>query len=112
MINAVFGLAEPLVSGLIRPDQYVVEIGNDPASLTLIQRDIAEKTTVRVAMPWGLTDQPLPEQDQRRSVLEEREVLALARLVKEVESAVGKPVDVEWADDTQGLWLLQARPDS
>ena len=35
---------------------------------------------------------------------------ALARLVKEVECAVGKPVDVEWADDTQGLWLLQARP--
>ena len=111
MINAVFGLAEPLVSGLVRPDQYVVEIGSDPASLKLIQRDIAEKTKVRVAMPpWGLTDQPLPERDQRRSVLEEREVLALARLVKEVESAVGKPVDIEWADDTQGLWLLQARP--
>ena len=110
MINAVFGLAEPLVSGLARPDQYVVEIGNDPASLKLIHRDIAEKTKVRVAMPWGLTDQPLAERDQKRSVLEEREVIALARLVKEVECAVGKPVDVEWADDTQGLWLLQARP--
>ncbi len=110
MINAVFGLAEPLVSGLARPDQYIVEIGSDSASLKLIQRDIAEKTKVRVAMPWGLTDQPLPERDQKRSVLEEREVIALARLVKEVEYAVGKPVDVEWADDTQGLWLLQARP--
>jgi pyruvate,water dikinase len=110
MINAVFGLAEPLVSGLIRPDQYVVEIGSDPDSLKLIQRDIVEKTKVRVAMPWGLMDRSLPESDGRRSVLEEGEVLALARLVKEVECAVGKPVDVEWADDTQGLWLLQARP--
>ncbi len=110
MINAVFGLAEPLVSGLVRPDQYVVEIGSDPVSLKLIHRDIVEKTKVRVAMPWGLTDQPLPERDQKRSVLEEREVIALARLVKEVECAVGKPVDVEWAHDTQGLWLLQARP--
>lgn len=110
MINAVFGLAEPLVSGLTRPDQYVVEIGKDPASLILIQQDIAEKTKIRRAMPWGLTDQPVPERDQRRSVLEEREVLALARLVKKVEGAVGTPVDVEWADDTQGLWLLQARP--
>ena len=109
MINAVFGLAEPLVSGLVRPDQYIVEIGSDPASLKLIHRDIAEKTKVRVARPWGLTDQPLAERDQKRSVLEEREVIALARLVKEVECAVGKPVDVEWADDTQGLWLLQAR---
>jgi pyruvate,water dikinase len=110
MVNAVFGLAEPLVSGLMRPDQYVVEIGSNPVTLKLIQCDIAEKTKVRVAMPWGLTDQLLPEKDQRRSVLEEREVLALARLVKEMESAVGKPVDVEWANDAQGLWLLQARP--
>ena len=110
MINAVFGLAEPLVSGLVTPDQYVVEIGSDPASPKLIHRDIAEKTKVRVAMPWGLTDQPLPETDQKRSVLEEREIIALARLVKEVECAVGKPVDVEWADDSKGLWLLQARP--
>jgi|CXWL01.1.fsa_nt_gi pyruvate,water dikinase len=110
MINAVFGLAEPLVSGQMRPDQYVVEIGSNPASLKMIQCDIAEKTTVRVAMPWGLADQSLPERDQRKTVLEECDVLALARLVKAVESAVGKPVDVEWADDPQGLWLLQARP--
>jgi len=110
MINAVFGLAEPLMSGLMRPDQYVVEIRSDPASLKMIQRDIAEKTKARIAMPWGLMDRPLPERDQRRSVLEEREVLALARLVKEVECVLGKPVDVEWAADTQGLWLLQARP--
>ena len=110
MINAVFGLAEPLVSGLIKPDQYVVEIESDQASLTLIQRDIAEKTKVRIAMSCGLTDQLLPDRDQKSSVLEEHEVLALARLVKEVECAVGKPVDVEWADDGQELWLLQARP--
>lgn len=110
MINAVFGLAEPLVSGLMRPDQYVVHIGRAPASLKLIQRDIAEKTKVRVAMPWGLMDEPLPERDQRRSVLKEHEVLELVTLVKEVECAVGKPVDVEWAVDMQGLWLLQARP--
>jgi rifampicin phosphotransferase len=110
MINAVFGLAEPLVSGLMRPDQYVVEIKSAPPYLKMIQRDIAEKTKVRVAMPWGLTDRPLPVKDQNKSVLEEREVFALARLVKEVECMVGKPVDIEWADDTQGLWLLQARP--
>ena len=110
MINAVFGLAEPLVSGLTRPDQYVVEIGKDRASLTVIQQDIAEKTKVRLAMPWGLTDQPVPARDRKRSVLQEREVLALARLVKKVERAVGTAVDVEWVDDAQGLWLLQARP--
>lgn len=109
MINAVFGLAEPLVSGLMRPDQYVVEIKSAPPYLKMIQCDVAEKTKARVAMQWGLMDRPLPDREQRESVLAEREVLALARLVKEVECMIGKPVDVEWADDARGFWLLQAR---
>ena len=110
MINAVLGLAEPLVSGLMRPDHYVVEIGNEPASLTVIQRDITEKTTARVAEPWGLADRSLPERDRNKSALDEEDVLELARLVRAVECAIGKPVDVEWASNAEGLWLLQARP--
>jgi len=110
MINAVFGLAESLVSGLMRPDQYVVENGKHPDSLKLIHRDIAEKATVRIAKPWGLINQPLPESDRNSPVLEEQEILVLARLVQQVEAAAGRPVDVEWANDAQGFWLLQARP--
>lgn len=110
MINAVFGLGEPLVSGRTRPDLYVVETGSESASTKLIQRDIAEKTTSSIAMPWGLVDQPLPAQSRSRAVLEEEEALALAMLVKEVECAIGMPVDVEWALTKQGISLLQARP--
>jgi pyruvate,water dikinase len=110
MINAVFGLAEPLVNGRVTPDQYVVEIGSDPAALTLTQRDIAEKATAKLATPSGLVAQPLSERDRHRAALEESEALALARLVKEVEHAIGRPVDVEWAIDQRGIWLLQARP--
>ena len=84
MINAVFGLAEPLVSGRIRPDHYVVETGIDPAPPKLIQRDIAEKATFSIAMPWGLMDQPLPKQNRGRAVLDEHDAIALATVVKEV----------------------------
>lgn len=110
MINAVFGLGEPLVSGRTRPDLYVVQTGNEFASMKLIQRDIAEKTTSSIAMPWGLVDQPLPAQGRSRAVLEEEDVLALATLVKKVECAIGMPVDVEWALTPKGISLLQARP--
>lgn len=110
VINAVFGLAEPLVGGAVAPDQYVVEIGNGEASATVLERDIAEKTTARIATPTGLMDQPLPEEDRKKPVLEEQNILALADLVKGVERTMGTPVDVEWAIDSQGLWLLQARP--
>jgi pyruvate,water dikinase len=35
---------------------------------------------------------------------------AVAALVLRVEHAFGEPQDVEWAQDDDGLWLLQARP--
>ncbi|MEK6527115.1 MAG: PEP/pyruvate-binding domain-containing protein [Nitrospirota bacterium] len=110
VINAVFGLAEPLVSGLVMPDQYVVEIGNQPASGKLLARDIVEKTTARVASTSGLKDQQLPEEDWKKPALVDHEALGLAALVKDVERVMNKPVDVEWAMDSRGTWLLQARP--
>ncbi len=110
VINAVFGLAEPLAGGTVTPDQYVVKIGNDEASGTVLERDIAEKTTARVVTPAGLMDQPLSEEDRKRPVLEEQDILALADLVKGVERTMEQAVDVEWAIDSQGIWLMQARP--
>ena len=109
MINAVFGLAEPLVGGMVTSDQYVVKIGDDDAPGTVLERDIAEKTTARVVTPAGLVDQPLSEEDRKTTVLEELDILALADLVKRVERTMGEPVDVEWAIDSRGIWLLQAR---
>jgi pyruvate,water dikinase len=110
MVNAVFGLAEPLASGTAVPDQYVAEMREDQSIWSLLLRDIAEKRMVKAATPSGLADQPLPEEDHRKPALENHEVLALAQLTKEVERLVGKPVDLEWALDFRGLWLLQARP--
>jgi pyruvate,water dikinase len=98
------------MSGTTIPDQYVVEVGSDPSLARLLERDPAEKTTARVATGSGLTDRPLSEDDRNRAVLEDREALALARLAREVEHLLGKPVDIEWVLDDQGFWLLQARP--
>nr|MBI3611717.1 hypothetical protein [Nitrospirota bacterium] len=91
LINAVFGLAEPLVSGTVTPDQYVVDVGDGTGSRTVIERRLAEP-------------------DQGPPVLDEREILALAGLVKDVEGQMSFPADIEWATDDRGTWLLQARP--
>ncbi|MBM4135051.1 MAG: hypothetical protein FJ245_14965 [Nitrospira sp.] len=91
LINAVFGLAEPLVSGTVSPDQYVVDVGDGTGSSTVVERQLAEP-------------------DQAAPVLGEREILALAGLVKDIERQMGFPADIEWAMDDQGTWLLQARP--
>lgn len=45
-----------------------------------------------------------------RGVLREAQARAVAELVRRVEAHVGEPVDIEWAIDGDGLWLLQCRP--
>lgn len=112
VINAVFGLAEPLVGGLATPDHYVIAMGLrlDHTFMTLQEREVVEKRTARRATPVGVVDQPVPEADWKNPALHEPEVLALAGLVKEVERAEGRPVDIEWAMTDRQIWLLQARP--
>ncbi|MFQ5991348.1 MAG: PEP/pyruvate-binding domain-containing protein [Nitrospiraceae bacterium] len=109
LINAVVGLAEPFVSGLVRPDQFVLEIGDGPESARIVERSTTWKRMACVAGRSGLIDQLVAEHDRNRPALEDHEVLALGALVKQVEQCAGHAVDVEWALDGQDLWLLQAR---
>ncbi|MGH7165339.1 MAG: PEP/pyruvate-binding domain-containing protein, partial [Nitrospiraceae bacterium] len=109
VINATFGLAEPLVTGRVTPDQYVIEVVSDPPSRKLLDRIVAEKTSIRVATPTGIRDQSAPEEVRLKPVLGDEEAMALAALVKDVERAFQGPVDVEWAIENGATWLLQAR---
>jgi phosphohistidine swiveling domain-containing protein len=111
VINAVLGVGEPLVAGLAPPDHYVIalEPGAERMSMLIQERQVVEKKTARRVTRAGLTDQPVPEADWKTPALHDPEVLALASLVKEVERAEGRPVDVEWAVTDRQLWLLQAR---
>lgn len=109
-INAVFGLAEPLMSGTVTPDQYVVDLSAPPGPGRILARQIAEKTGSRLATTSGLQDVTLAEQDRTKPVLKEQEIVALAGLTKNIEEAMGWPADIEWAMDDRGTWLLQARP--
>lgn len=121
IINAVFGLAEPLVSGQVAPDHLVVSITDGQQADRLVERRIAQKTTAwKPSTPapsiyatgpnGGLIEQPVDPAKWRRPALADEEALTLAGLVKSVEAKEGRPVDVEWALDRHGFWLLQARP--
>src|SRR5207249_11938049 len=80
VINAVFGLAEPLVSGRMIPAQYTVEVRTRPESKKLLQQEIAQKPIARLVTPSGLTDHLLPEEHRRKPVLTGHEALELAAL--------------------------------
>jgi phosphohistidine swiveling domain-containing protein len=84
IVEAVLGLGESLVQGLVEPDRYLVDA----------RGVLSEVCPVDPATPVMAPD----------------EVLELARQVRLVARARGVPQDIEWAWDEQGVHLLQARP--
>jgi len=87
VINAVRGLAEPLVSGRAIPDQAVVRTVDAPQIIERHQADAGRSQPV------------LPDVD----------ALRLAEHIRSIEQKLGCPVDVEWALADGTLWFLQAR---
>ncbi|MGH9198825.1 MAG: PEP/pyruvate-binding domain-containing protein, partial [Acidimicrobiia bacterium] len=110
VINAVLGLAEPLVSGAVSPDSYLVHMKYGTASPHRLERHVVPKFTMRHATAGAVHDTAVPADEQDQPSLADEEAFALAHLIKQVERAMNHPVDVEWGIDERGIWLLQARP--
>ncbi|HEX6367489.1 MAG TPA: phosphoenolpyruvate synthase [Longimicrobium sp.] len=124
VINAAYGLGESVVQGTVNPDEYVVfkptlRQGFRP----LLQRRAGSKEMKLVYDEGGtrpVKSVPVPLEERGRLVLDDDEVLTLARwacLVEDHYSAhhgTPTPMDMEWAKDgrTGELFLLQARPET
>ena len=109
-VNAVPGLAVPLVDGQVTPDQYVVEIGADQRPVRVRRRTIAPKSQRLVVTEGGLRTEAIPESMRHSSSLSDEQLFELGRTAKKIEQVFRHPVDLEWAVDADGLWILQARP--
>ena len=110
MINAIPGLAAPLVGGTITPDQYVVEVADDGQPTAIRTRVLAQKSHQLSVSPDGLRTDLLEQETQRRSSLTDVQLFSLSKTAKQIEQALGQPMDFEWAYDAHQLWLVQARP--
>lgn len=88
IIEAVRGLGDTLVSGIVTPDSYIVE--KEPRRIL----------DVNVA---GMRKGGTP-------VLSEKKVLELAGLVLKIEKHYGTPQDIEWAYAEGIFYIVQSRP--
>jgi pyruvate, water dikinase len=115
VIESTWGLGEPLVSGEVTPDCFVI----DKVLLESVKRTIAPKLREMVA-DHRARRTVLREVDEARrniSSLTEGQLRAVARTVKAIEKAIGVPQDIEWAIDphlqeNEGVVLLQSRPET
>jgi pyruvate, water dikinase len=108
VIEGSFGLGEAVVSGSVSPDRYVVR----KDTLTILTRSVRPKElAIEPAPDGGTVTRELPAAESQLAVLDDREVLELARLGLRIERHYGAPQDTEWSFDPTGhAWMLQSRP--
>jgi pyruvate,water dikinase len=123
-LTGAWGLGENVVQGAVNPDEWYVfkptlmqgfkpiimkHVGGK--AIKMIYTTDAKAPTKNVAVP---------EEDRRRLVLSDEEVVALARMACTIEEHYSAhrgqftPMDIEWAKDGQTgeLFIVQARPET
>ena len=112
VIEAVFGLGEAAVSGVVTPDMYVV----DKASGVVLDRHVAGQERELVRRPSATGDEeqchwaPVPFERRFRPKLSDEEAGELAATGRRIEEHFGCPQDIEWAWKNESFWIVQSRP--
>jgi pyruvate,water dikinase len=118
LVDATWGLGESVVKGAVVPDAYRVfkPLLENVQLSPIIQKRLGSKRSTMTYDPTGkgTVTRETPEADRARFVLDDAEVLQLARWACEIERHYGRPMDIEWAKDgiTGGLFIVQARPET
>jgi pyruvate,water dikinase len=107
VIEAVFGLGEPMVSGITTPDTYVI----DKRTSQIVDIHISEqKSGLFCARNGGTEWLEIDANKRDHQKLANSHILELVFLIMRAEQHFGVPVDVEWAQQDDRLYVLQARP--
>jgi pyruvate,water dikinase len=104
-VEAVFGLGEALVSGLVNADVYKVRDGY------VISKVIAAKQRALQARPAGGTkEQAIEPERQEQPALTDAQVVQLVQLGRRIEAHFGSPQDIEWCLADDDFQIVQSRP--
>ncbi len=119
VIDAAWGLGENVVQGAVDPDEYQVfkPLLDRPGLVPIVEKKCGEKARKMLyatgeAKPTRNVPTSLAE--RAAYVLNDEEILQLARWACVIEAHYGMPMDMEWAKDGQTgtLFIVQARPET
>jgi pyruvate,water dikinase len=114
-ITGAYGLGENVVQGTVNPDQfYVFKPTLKKGYKPILEKKLGSKEKKLVYGENRTEQQPVSEEERRKFVINDEEILTLARWACAIEDHYQKPMDIEWAKDgkTGELFIVQARPET
>ena len=114
-ITGAYGLGENVVQGAVNPDQFYVfkptlKNGYKP----ILEKKIGSKEKRLVYGEKGTIQKEVSDEDKKKFVINDDEIITLAKWACIIEEHYQKPMDIEWAKDGQTgeLFIVQARPET
>ncbi|MBG7060303.1 phosphoenolpyruvate synthase [Pseudomonas aeruginosa] len=119
-ITGAYGLGETVVQGAVNPDEFYVHKPTLEAGRpAILRRNLGSKA---IKMIYGdeakagrsVKVVDVDRADRARFALSDAEVTELAKQAMIIEKHYGRPMDIEWAKDSDDgkLYIVQARPET
>lgn len=106
IVEAGWGLGETMVSGIVTPDRYVVNIEERQVAESFVGKQMKEY--VRVGEKLSFVN--IPEARMNAKKLKEEEILELAGMYKKIYEHYEAPQKVEWCYSNGKFYILQTGP--
>jgi pyruvate,water dikinase len=106
VIEAIWGLGEYIVQGIVNPDQYIVnkntfKIDNFHANKQEIQLVKSHQESKKASVP---------KYKQNKQKLNKKQVAQLVKIAQKLHNHYKKPQDIEFAIEKNKVYIVQTRP--
>ncbi len=106
VIEAIWGLGDYIVQGVVSPDHYVV----NKTTGKIISKQSAKQEVMEIRSTHGVKEVRVPAKLQSRQKVSDEVILKLADLGKKIHHHYFFPQDIEWAYQGRKIYITQSRP--
>ena len=107
-INGIWGMGDYIVQGKVTPDEFLVF----KKKTTIIEKKLGDKKIMETRSRLGVRRRGVPSAMKRRYSLSDDDITNLAKYGMMIEEHYKVFMDIEWAKDERGLYIIQARPET
>ncbi len=113
IIRGTWGLGELIVQGIEKGDEFIV-FKHSPKKMRIINRTLTKKLQMMQfdKEKGGTIKVYVPEDQQRKFCLRDKQVLILAKYAQKIRKHYKKRMDIEWALARDKIYIVQARPET
>lgn len=106
VIEAVWGLGEMIVQGLVIPDRYVVQ----KETFDILSKEISEQKVELLRSGGQNKEKEVPKNKREAQKLTDAEIIELAKIGQKIHDHYYFPQDIEWHREKGKLYIVQTRP--